>query len=320
MVQDVSGGGSRRMERELPPDTKLIFLVGAPRSGTTWLQLLLSASPRVATVTETHLFSDYTRSLFSGWKCHHDDESGVGLHHLMIYDEYLTVVRDLVSKIMARILATRPGATIVLEKTPIHALFWPDILQVFPQAHFIHIIRDPRGVVASMLAASQNWGGNWAPRRVPDACAKWAGHVNAGRKIAAATDHYLEVRYEDLHTRGIPTLKSAFAWCGIEVSCDKIAHILEQHRIERLRPTDAPERGFFRKGEVEGWQFDLTRRQIRLVEYLTGELMAKLGYSEAEPNVPSWETANILPALAVEWLRAGLVWRIEKYARAIRRG
>jgi hypothetical protein len=52
------------MNEVLPPNTKLVFLVGAPRSGTSWLQLLLSASPSIATATETYLFATYTQSLF----------------------------------------------------------------------------------------------------------------------------------------------------------------------------------------------------------------------------------------------------------------
>jgi hypothetical protein len=54
-------------------------------------------------------------------------------------DEYVALIRDLASKLMARILATKPGATIVLEKSPYHVFHWREILAVFPQAHFIHI-------------------------------------------------------------------------------------------------------------------------------------------------------------------------------------
>src|SRR5215469_4920410 len=38
---------------------KYVLIVGCPRSGTSWLQRLLSQHPQVATTQETHLFSEY---------------------------------------------------------------------------------------------------------------------------------------------------------------------------------------------------------------------------------------------------------------------
>jgi hypothetical protein len=37
----------------------LVFLIGCPRSGTTWLQRLLASHPQVRTVQETFLFPRY---------------------------------------------------------------------------------------------------------------------------------------------------------------------------------------------------------------------------------------------------------------------
>lgn len=46
---------------------QLTFLVGAPRSGTTWIQLLLSRSPLVAAAQETDLFNIYLRPIVDEW-------------------------------------------------------------------------------------------------------------------------------------------------------------------------------------------------------------------------------------------------------------
>ncbi len=40
----------------------------------------------------------------------------------------------------------------------------PEILQLLPDAKVIHIVRDSRAVVASLLAASQGWGSEWGQR------------------------------------------------------------------------------------------------------------------------------------------------------------
>lgn len=319
---------SRDIERGLPPDTKLIFVVGAPRSGTTWLQLLVSASPSVATAVESHLFQSYLSSLFAGWRYYRDSLAPVGLHHLMEEDEYVALIRDLASKLMARILATKPGATIVLEKSPYHVFHWREILAVFPQAHFIHIIRDPRGAVASMRAAGHSFGAKWAPRRISQACSLWADCVRAGREIAGATPNYLEVRYKDLKNDGASTLHSVYEWCGLDISAAEAASILRDHQIDHLRSAAAPKLaatyahqlpGFFRRGEVEGWRSDLTRREIRLVEHLTGEMMTDLGYLPSEHTRTRWRTVSIMPALGAEWFRSGMAWRLRCYADALRR-
>ena len=156
----------------------------------------------------------------------------------------------------------------------------------------------------------------------------WERCVKAGRDIAGATPNYFEVRYKDLKDDGIPTLQSVFAWCGLDLSNAQAAAILRDHQIDQLRSPNAPQIAqtyarrlphFFRRGEVEGWRSDLTRREIRLVEHLTGALMAELGYLPMERSGMSWQSAAVLAALCAEWLRSGMAWRLHNYANALRR-
>lgn len=205
------------MERA-PFDRRLIFLVGAPRSGTTWLQLLLSATPEIATVNETQLFSVYTRSLFLGWQQNADLLRKHGFHDFLSPDEWLAATRGFIEVLFSKMLERKPTATIVLEKTPAHVRYWREILSIFPDAHFIHLIRDPRAVVASLIAANRTWAKDWASPRTLDNCATWIDDVTAGREIAKATPNYLEVRYEDLIRNGPETLHSTLTWCGPHVS------------------------------------------------------------------------------------------------------
>lgn len=52
-----------------------------------------------------------------------------------------------------------------IEKTPNHCQFIPEIVQMLPNCRIIHIIRDPRDVVSSMLAASKtSIGADWAQK------------------------------------------------------------------------------------------------------------------------------------------------------------
>ena len=140
----------------------LVFIVGAPRSGTTWLQLLLSQSDRVGTCNETYLFSWYLDSLFRTWDDMKNNSRSIGIHHLISEDAYFAMIRDFAGTILRKIYSAKPSATVCLEKTPGHALSWRNILRIFPDSRFIHIIRDPRAVVASLSSAGKGWGRAWA--------------------------------------------------------------------------------------------------------------------------------------------------------------
>jgi hypothetical protein len=313
------------MEHNLPPNIKLIFLVGAPRSGTTWLQLLLSASPLIATAVETQFFSRYAKSLFSTWQ--RASDRGVGLRKILDEEEYFGLIRQLTSTVFARILAGKPGATIILEKTPDHALHWKDILTIFPDALFIHIIRDPRAVVASLRSASQSWA-DWETPSVTAGCTHWTANVAAARKIRNATPNYLEVRYEDLKLHGVRTLRSVFGRCGIDLSEADAASILRRHEIDRLRSSEAPKlakeysslgENFFRTGQIDSWRSELSRRQIAIVERLAGGWMDDLGYARQLRTRGGYRSVSIPWAMPLGWLCNGLGWRLRRYGDTLTR-
>jgi Sulfotransferase family len=193
---------SRPNPEELIAGKRILFLVGGPRSGTTWLQLLLSRSPRIATANETHLFTAYTPSLFSAWKHHQRNMRSLGLHNLMREDEYFVLVKRFVCSVMARIAERNPQADIILEKTPDHVLYWQSILKTFPNAWFLHVVRDPRSVVSSLCAAGAGWGAQWVSREVLENCETWIKYVKESQRLKAASNNFLQVRYEDLWQHG----------------------------------------------------------------------------------------------------------------------
>jgi len=293
---------------------RVVFLVGAPRSGTTWLQLMLSRSPRIATANETYLFTGYTRSLFSAWDHHQRNVRAVGLHNLMIEEEYLELVRSFACKVMLRILDKKPEADIILEKTPDHVLRWRDIKRVFPDAFFLHIVRDPRSVVSSLCAASRvDWGERWTSREVLVNCETWIKYINESKKLKATTNNYLQVRYEDLWHNGEQTLMSIFSWLGVENCHAECSAILRECQIANLRggrldgaPWDmaAEPREFYRTGGTENWRSELTPREAFLVEHLARTLMTEFGF------IADSRSKIIFPLIIASRLRFAISWRL----------
>lgn len=266
---------------------KLVFLVGSGRSGTTWLELLLGRSTSVAHVFETHWFSRYMRSCFEAWQSDRNTSSIAGIHHILSDQEFYALVRQQFAIILARAAEKKPSATVLLEKSPAHALHWREILKAFPDAYFIHLIRDPRGVVASMLAASRGWGAQWAPRSIAGACEMWREHVESALEIPTATSRYFEVRYRELIECGPETLKRIFDWLNVEVDVEECRRFIDDCSLDHLKSgTDREEEllerlptDFFREGRRHAWETELSRREIALVEKLTEPLMTRLGYS-----------------------------------------
>ena len=269
---------------------QLVFLVGAPRSGTTWLQLLLSRSPSVVTAQETHLFSAFLRSIVVQWNDDKRTGARVGVSQVLNDDEYRALLRCASGFVFAKIAQRKPSAAIVLDKSPSHVNCSREILEGWPEAHFIHIIRDPRSVVASLRVASRSWASEWASSRISINCKRWISDVSNGRQIRLATPNYQEVRFEELIADGPGTLMRILGGLGVPSNLDECQRFVDECNIANLKagkldeaPFDVAKMGkeSWRIGTTDSWRAELSRLEIALVERLAGPLMAQLGYERA---------------------------------------
>lgn len=198
-----------------PLRDRVVFVEGAPRSGTTYLSALLAAHPAIAgTTSESHLFDWGVGDLF-------DNFEGLGgrrpfLSHWIGRPDLADLVRDLVDGVLERMrAATKAEATFALEKTPA-ARTQPEValrrkLECFPDGWYIHIVRDGEAVTRSLMR------GPWNPDRSPEACERWWREgVGAIRSVLGSEQRYRELRYEDLAARPVDTAMQIFAWLGLE--------------------------------------------------------------------------------------------------------
>lgn len=267
-------------------NTKIVFIIGAPRSGTTWLQLILYQSPSVAAAQETHLFSQYLRSLFASWQTYSADNRGTGLSTLLSEEQFFSWISEFAGTCLGEIGSKRPGANIVVEKTPDHARSAAAILKIYPRCYFIHVIRDPRGVIGSLRAASAGWGQRWASRRLKDACTIWRDSLAFAQAIPSLTPRYTEVFYERLHADGPGELMRLFEWLGEPIELAEAEKYVAACAIDKLRSGDADApwdlktepAAFFRRGEIDSWRGDLSPSDIAIVERATKKQMKRLGY------------------------------------------
>lgn len=269
---------------------KRVFVVGSPRSGTTWVQLLLAQHPEIATVQETHLFARYLAGLWGAWQREENFRArdSLGISDLMSTEEFLGLCRDFSDQVLERIATRRPDATTVVEKTPGHVLQAPLIQKLYPSARFIHVVRDPRAVVASLRKAGHGWGDRWAPTGVLSCTELWHQHVEAGLKASHQDERWLTIKYEALLENCPGSLSDIFSFLRLDASTVLCREACESCRIERLKNQTPPAQmpwqledepdGFFGPGEAASWREELSASEIRRIEFTAREMMRNLGY------------------------------------------
>ena len=282
----------------------LVFIVGCPRSGTTWLQKLLASHPQIRSGEESHFFDMYIGPQLRSWRGQFKELSAVGAGHLVgppAYfreAEFMHIVRNYLLELLGPMVRPLGPGELFVEKTPSHVLFIPDIKQLLPDSKIIHIVRDPRDVVASLLAVSRSWGSTWAPERARIAAHVWRQHVRAAREAAKnlSADEFYEITYENLWNSTEDSLSALSGFLGLRWDRDAIRSAIEANRPEAMKSGGTPipvygevaeqigsvaklPQGFVRKARPHGWKRELSLLQKLRVWRVVRESMAEFGYT-----------------------------------------
>ncbi len=182
---------------------KRIFLVGAPRSGTTILQSLLAAHPEIISFPESKffhylLYEEFATKLPSRLSTFFKDE----INRPELFNDFddSQTQENKASWFVSILdsLAVEETQNIWLEKTPEHLYFIEDIQRLVPDAKFIHILRNGMDTIASMYEATRNfselWGGVWDLEHCIE---RWEYAMLTSHKYVNNSNHIL-VKYEEL--------------------------------------------------------------------------------------------------------------------------
>ena len=280
-------------------DLRRLFIVGCPRSGSTWATHLLAQHPHVAAFQHAKFF-EY---LFHVRKWHHNkarfsyllrrdpdadptardekDPRKKNLESVLSEKQLFQLLRQFASEILEHVASFVPEAELVVDKTPENGRFGEFIHRMFPDAYFLHIVRDPRSTFCSMRSASRSWAQWEFPTRPVDGGRFWVEEVLASRQIGRRTDRYLELRYEDLREDGPGQLARVFEWAGLKHDLALCEEAIDACTKDRMRDHRTLPKDFVRKVPQGGWRDELSSREVRILDYLTRDLMAELGYAPA---------------------------------------
>jgi hypothetical protein len=237
-------------------DFPLVLVVGVQRSGTTWVEQLLSAHPQIAAGYESNLFSKYLKDAWAIWwteaeaRKRHGGTKGLATY--VTVEEWAALLGHVARGVFRNVLREKPGATMVAEKTPDHSLYLPMIRWLFPKAMVIHVVRDVRDVVASLLdAAGRPWGEGWAPADAKAAAELWVKWVAAARHDAETwPDFHHEVHYESLVAAGPESLDGIFRFLSVPLSTSATREVYETFDFSRAQAGTLPNT-FILAGELK---------------------------------------------------------------------
>jgi len=125
---------------------RLIFVGGAPRSGTTLVQNMLDCHSEIYGGPEFLHIPDIVRlrtslraSIARKW-------IDLFCTNEKVDDMTAAMIEDFLLP-----LADAQGVRFLSEKSPMNVLVFPELIELFPQARYIFVVRDPRAVVSSLL-------------------------------------------------------------------------------------------------------------------------------------------------------------------------
>jgi len=319
-----------------------IFLCGPSRSGTTMLQSALNRHPEVHLTVETHYFDDLrltvpdpagtplegadaervARALCA---CSHrtygqggDPELGrIRPAALHARARALGATCDAYFRGFCELEAELEGKRIWGEKTPRHVFRTAEILEAFPNARIVCLVRDPRAVVASYRDWKPQGGidfesdpGRRATVEADHERARrsyhpaiismlWKGQARGADRAVAASDRAYLLRYEDLVGTPEVALRGLAEWLGIGFRTEMLEVPVGNSSYEKFDS----KRGII-TGAAERWRAKLTPGELRVIERICAPEMARFGYEPMRPREGRGAAASLWATLPVAFARA----------------
>ena len=301
----------------------MIFVVGNSRSGTTMMGRILGKHPDIYTFGELHFFGQLCAPPFSselrkanaaklaaelycvqqeGYRTHGNPhrflkEAQVFLNDLTSYPE----TPALFFSAFLHHEATKNGKTIPCDQTPRNVFYIKDILELYPKARIINMIRDPRDV---LLSQKRKWkrrflGGSDMPMK--ETFRDWINYhpitiSHIWRTAVTAADQFIQhervisIYFEELLAHPETIVKSVCDFAGISYADT----MLQVPQVGSSVAEDKPQQLGINPHRAHSWQREttggeLSSAEIYLNQTITAALMKKHNYNPVsiQPNVAS---------------------------------
>jgi Sulfotransferase family len=270
-----------------------VIVLGVGRSGTTLLRVMLDRSSQIAIPYESFFVTPLAHRHGSRPKLDAflDDlgrfyqlyEWGISpedvrprLREGMTTGEAISAVFE--------VYAEHEGKPRWGDKTPLYMQHLPLLERLFPDAIWVHLVRDGRDAALSFLELPEGFSGKaWAlPRTAAQFAARWRTEILAARKLASPVGgRYLELRYEDLVTDPERELRRVCEHASLEWEPAMLEHAdvpevssMPEHRNIAQPPTPG----------LRDWRTQMSREDALAFEAVAGDVLRSAGYELLDPS------------------------------------
>lgn len=278
-------------------DESTVFIVGASRSGTTLLQMSLNAHPALAICGEFHFFDQicilkreipslskkedldfFCSRLLKAYGMQFINDAETVVDHarnsLIAIQEHERSYESFFHELLIY-YKTNSDASFVGEKTPESVRYLDDLLSLYPNAKIIHIIRDPRAVVASLLRVPHN------SKSILIHAATWRSDVWAGLRFAKDKQYKcVSIFYEDLVSSPEIVLTGLCEFVGIPFDKKMLSFQAGAKSIIKDEAWKAGTLKGIYDSSISKWKYELEPSDICIIELITSKILKQLGYKK----------------------------------------
>lgn len=298
---------------------KFLFISGSHKSGTSWLAHMVNAHPSIKIPREElWLFGEPDSVSRSVRRSLHAWSQLPTVKYLLNDDPALvratinSSIRGAVRGAITATLGDLSGIRVVGDKTPYYyAINVEELQEIYPDAFYIHVVRDPRDVIVShhyhaYRLAEWDFFGDREMARANSELLQAGGDLEKGMLDHFATSRlavdwlnvqlgsrrarelfpgrYFECRYEDLIVYGSTIISSIFDFLEEPISSDQCNEIFSTFSFQNMssgrKAGEADNKSFFRKGIVGDWKNHFTSDNLRVVRAVCGQIATDFGYLE----------------------------------------
>jgi len=289
-------------------NTPIMFILGKERSGTTMLQSILNAHPNIVAPPESRIIifmyakygkvKQWTEKVLKQFCNELYDETRFSIFWKLNKEE---LVADLISvmdsltyplifKIIYCKMAPEKDVKLIFDKNPVYYVFVPQLQEIFPEAKYIHIVRDYRDNIVSHQRVLPS-------KNAAQLAYRWL-KINKDLEMfrERMPANWMRIQYETLVTEPIKSIEEVCHFIGmpfyesmVNEFSTKLAPAFYQN-ADKTSFTKFHSNVYnpINKNPMGQWKTAMPARQVEIVESIAGEYGKQMyGYEITTPYKPA---------------------------------